>query len=158
MKPELYKFSLGEGVVTFFLYNPTGKLVGYHQYRPFADKQSRDEPKQARYYTYLPRSVDGLFGLEQDDGKGTLYIVEGIFKAAKLHALGKNAIAVLGATPKRLKSQLRIWKATRPLFAIGDNDSAGQQLVNIVKAGIQSPRDLDEMTDDEVLEFINDRD
>lgn len=153
MNPTLYKIALTTETATFFLYNPTGKLVGYHQYRPGAKKHHKEDPKLARYYTYLPRGVDGLFGLEQDNGRGRLYVVEGIFKASKLHSLGENAIAVLGATPKRLKSQFKIWN--RELFAIGDNDSAGRKLVNIVKEGLQSPRDLDEMTDKEVLDLLS---
>lgn len=155
MNPALYKIALTTETATFFLYNPTGKLVGYHQYRPGAEKHNKEDPKLARYYTYLPRGIDGLFGLEQDNGIGRLYVVEGIFKASKLHSLGENAIAVLGATPNRLKSQFKIWN--RELFAIGDNDKPGRQLVNLVKRGIQSPVDLDEMTDEEVLNVLQRR-
>lgn len=153
MIPELYNPAITEETATFLLYNPHGKLVGYHQYRPSADKKAHNDPKLGRYFTYLPREVDGFFGLEKDFG-GPLYIVEGIFKAATLHRLGFSAIAVLGASPKRIKSWLYSLRQQRPLFAVGDNDPAGAGLVKIVGAGIQSPKDLDEMTDSEVLECI----
>ena len=103
-----------EGVATFLLYSGT-KLVGYQQYRPAADKKSRNHPRDGRYFTYLPSLTDGLYGLEQDSGTGTLFVVEGIFKAIKLHNLGFNAISPLGATPKRLKPYFSILKATRSL-------------------------------------------
>ena len=139
--------------MTFMLYNPHGKLVGYQVYRPGASKEKRNDPREGRYYTYLPREVDGFYGLEQDVG-GPLYVVEGIFKAVKLHNLGYSAVAVLGATPKRLNSWFRAVRQQRPVLAIGDADSAGAELVRIVGRGFQSPRDLDEMTDEEVLCLI----
>lgn len=153
MNTSLYSFHVGDEVVTFYLYNHTGKLVGFLQYRPHADKKAKNDPRSGRYFTHLPREVDGLFGVEQDVG-GPLFIVEGIFKAAKLHSLGYSAVAVLGASPKRLNSWLRAVSRQRPVYAIGDNDAAGAGLVKIVGAGIQSPRDLDEMTDNEVLNLI----
>lgn len=151
--PSRHRFAYDEETATFMLYNGP-HLVGYHVYRPFATKKLNNDPRSGRYYTYLPEKTDGVWGLEQDDGRGTLFVVEGLFKAAKLHYLGQNAIAVLGATPKRLKPLFRIWRATRKLVAIGDNDSAGQQLVRIVKEGCVSPRDLDEMDNLEVYELI----
>lgn len=137
------------GVATFLLYNGT-KLVGYQQYRPSATKEHHNDPKLGRYFTYLPREVDGLYGLEQDSGQGTLFVVEGIFKAIKLHNLGYNAISPLGASPKRMKPYFRILKATRKLVALGDNDEAGKLLVKIVGQGETTPLDLDEMDDNDV--------
>lgn len=142
-----------EGVATFLLYNGT-RLVGYHQYRPSATKEARNHPRDGRYFTYLPKLTDGLYGLEQDSGEGPLFVVEGVFKALKLHKLGFNAITPLGATPKRLKPYFRILKATRKLVALGDNDDAGKQLVRIVGFGETTPIDLDEMSDSDVLELV----
>lgn len=153
MNTSLYSFHVGDEVVTFYLYNPPGKLVGFLQYRPNADKKAKNDPRSGRYFTYLPREVDGLFGLEQDVG-GPLFVVEGIFKAAKLHSLGYSSVAVLGASPKRLKSWLRAVSRQRPVYAIGDGDAAGAGLVKIIGAGVQSPKDLDEMTDKEVTALV----
>ena len=142
-----------EGVATFLLYNGN-KLVGYQQYRPAADKKKRNHPRDGRYFTYLPKETDGLYGLEQDAGRGTLFVVEGIFKAIKLHNLGYNAISPLGATPKRLKPYFRVLKATRKLVALGDNDPAGASLVRTVGYGRTTPTDLDEMSDEAVRELV----
>lgn len=128
--------------------------MGYQQYRPLADKKAKNHPREGRYFTYLPKDTDGLYGLEQDSGIGTLFVVEGIFKALKLHSLGYNAISPLGATPKRLKPYFKILRATRNLVAIGDNDPAGATLIRIVGKGCTSPRDLDEMTNLEVHELV----
>lgn len=149
-----YKPYIGDSVATFMLYTPAKKLVGYQQYRPESDKKKRNDPKDCRYYTYLPSQTDGFFGFEQDNGLGRLYIVEGIFKAIALHNIGVNAIAVLGATPKRLRPTFKIWRATRELYAIGDNDSAGRELVKYVKRGVQSPIDIDEMSN--LKEWVED--
>lgn len=142
-------YSDGE-TATFMLYNGR-KLVGYQVYRPGASKEKRNDPREGRYYTYLPREVDGFYWI---DLGGPLYIVEGIFKAIKLHNLGYSAAAVLGATPKRLISWFRIMRRQRPIIAIGDADAAGAELVKIVGRGFCSPKDLDEMTDAAVLELF----
>ena len=118
MEPERYSLALDpiNNIVTFYLFNYTGKITGYQQYRPDRMSKKVNDPKEGRYFTYLPREVDGMFGLEQlDHSKRDIYIVEGVFKAANLHRLGYNSIAVLTSTPKRLKPWFRIlrptWKA-----------------------------------------------
>lgn len=158
MDPTKYPvaYDHAEGIITFLLYNGTGDLVGYQQYRPSQpSKQKKNDPKSGRYFTYLPKDTDGVFGwdvLNPDDR--TIYIVEGVFKAAVLHRLGYNAIAVLTSTPKRLKPWFKILRQTWKLIAIGDNDDAGRKLVNIVKNGFQSPTDLDEMSDEDILSLL----
>jgi len=158
MDPTRYPISYDpeEGIITFLLFNYNGGLVGYQQYRPDqASKQKKNDPKTGRYYTYLPKDTDGVFGLDVlNHADRTIYVVEGVFKAAVLHRLGFNALAVLTSTPKRLKPWFRILRPTWNLVAIGDNDDAGQKLVNIVGRGFQSPEDLDEMSDEEILELL----
>ena len=111
-----------EFVATFMLYAPgTGKLVGYQQYRPFAPKTSDAAAKglarqSLRYFTHDVEGELALFGTETlSMYDGPVYLVEGIFDAVKLHALGLACLAVLGngAVPKRgvkgspLQNQLR---------------------------------------------------
>jgi len=158
MDPSKYSISYDqvEGIITFMLYNGTGQIVGYQQYRPSeASKQKKNDPKSGRYYTYLPKETDGVFGLDVlNPADRTIYVVEGIFKAAVLHRLGYNAFAVLTSTPKRLRPWFKILRQTWNLVAIGDNDDAGRKLVNIVKTGFQSPSDLDEMTDEDIKSLL----
>lgn len=158
MNPSLYQvhYDNEQNIVTFYLYNFSGIIVGYQQYRPDKVEKKVNDPKEGRYFTYLPRQVDGLFGLEVlNPTIKTIYIVEGIFKAAVLHRLGYNAIAVLTSSPKRLKTLFRILKQTYTLIAIGDNDNGGSLLINSVKKGSKSPKDLDEMSDKDIINFIN---
>lgn len=174
MTPELYNahYDPVEVCVTFPLYNGARHWVGYQTYKPLhSNKKNKNDPRDGRYYTYLSSGknvelengflgsrpdVDGVFGMESvDSNTKTLYVVEGVFKAAKLHTLGYSAIAVLTSTPKRLKPWFRLLRATMDLVAIGDNDPAGQKLVNTVKRGFLSPVDLDEMNDRDVVEMLN---
>lgn len=145
-----------EEIITFYLYNLSRQVTGYQQYRPFKSaKQQRNDPKDGRYYTHLKGDQDGMFGLELLKGtRRTIYIVEGVFKAAVLHRLGYNAIAVLTSAPKRLKPWFGIMNETWNLVAIGDNDSAGALLVRTVGKGFQSPKDLDEMSDSDIIELL----
>ena len=159
MDYTLYHTMYGEDelgpIITFYLYNGAKKVVGYQQYRLNQTTKKNNDPHESRYFTYLPSGVDGVFGLECfDPDKKDVYIVEGIFKAAVLHRLGYNAIAVLTNHPKRLKTWFRILKARYNLIGIGDPDSAGQKLVNTVKRGFLSPIDLDEMADEDILELL----
>lgn len=157
MNPKLYNFSksYSASTITFYLWNLSGQLVGYQQYRPNKVDKKVNNPKLSRYFTKL-KEKDGVFGLELlDFNQKTIYIVEGVFKAAVLHRLGYNAIAVLTNHPKRLKPWFRILRAQGwNLVAIGDNDSAGQKLVNTVKSGFLSPMDLDEMKDEDILSLL----
>ncbi len=158
MNPDLYNYSksYSGNVVTFYLWNLSGQLVGYQQYKPLKTAKKQNNPKSARYFTYLPSGVDGCFGLELlDYSKKDLYVVEGVFKAAVLHRLGFNAVAVLTSSPKRFKSWFKVMRQQFNVVAVGDADDAGAKLVRTVGKGFQSPKDLDEMTDEEVLELLN---
>ncbi len=158
MNPKLYNLqkSYSASAITFYLWNLSGQLVGYQQYRPNKTEKKTNNPKLSRYFTYLKRDMDGVFGLELlDFNQKTIYIVEGVFKAGVLHRLGYNALAVLTSHPKRMKPWFRILRAQGwNLVAIGDNDSAGQKLVNTLKSGFLSPMDLDEMKDEEIISLL----
>ena len=156
MNPTLYDLHCDdeEGVVCFYLYNFAKELVGYQQYRPAADKKKNNHPTDGRYFTYLKNDKDGFWGLEYENGSNVYFVVEGVFKAAKLHNLGYQAVAVLGNNPKRVKSLFRVLKRKYKLVAVGDNDPAGSKLVNVVGYGGQSPADLDEMTNEDVVQYV----
>lgn len=152
MIPDLYNLSIDAGVVSFSLYTFGGKQVGYQEYRPFAPRNSANV-REARYFTYLPRGTNGYFGAESLDWwPGRFYVVEGVFKAAKLHRLGEPAVALMGSEVDRHLNQLNLLR--RPYTAIGDNDDAGKKFARKL-GGFVSPRDLDEMSDKEVEELLN---
>lgn len=156
MNPALYNLHCDdeEGVVCFYLYNFTKDFVGYQQYRPGSDKKKKNDEGYGRYFTYLKNNKDGFFGLEYENGSNVYFLVEGVFKAAKLHSLGYQAVAVLGNDPKRLRSLFRVLRTKYKLIGVGDNDKAGSKLVNVVGYGGQSPADLDEMSDKDIHEFV----
>jgi DNA primase len=158
MDPSLYRYSkcYKTNKVTFLLYNLSGQIVGYQHYRPLVEEKGvKNNPKLGRYFTKLPRATIGVFGLEcLNPNDSRVFIVEGIFKAGVLHRLGYNAIAVLGADPKPLQGWFKALRGRYTLYAIGDADEAGKRLVEIVGNGFQSPKDLDEMTDEDIMELI----
>lgn len=143
------------GVVSFPLYDFSGKRVGYQDYRPFAERNCRNV-REARYFTYLPRGVNGYFGTESFLGARmqpdwNVYVVEGVFKAAALHSLGFPALALMGSETARHKQQLDL--LPYKFVAVGDNDDAGRKFARNL-GGVTSPCDLDEMNPNELLNFV----
>lgn len=120
--------STTEDAVVFPLWNLSGQLVGYQQYRPFAEtKQNPEHPSEAKYFTYLPTTKITAYGLEflnYDDP--LLFIVEGVFDAVRFHNMGLNCLAVLSCDPKHLKEWLRLLPFYK--VAVCDDDTAGMKL------------------------------
>lgn len=134
---------MDDSVLTVYLTNLSGQFSGFQQYRPTVESKRLNDPREARYFTYSQRGVNACWGLETlDPLKNDLYLVEGIFKASALHMLGYNALALLTANPKPMKSWLHT--LNHNLIGIGDNDKAGKGIVNIAGKGFQSELDLDE--------------
>jgi DNA primase len=158
MNPALYSYHkcYKTTKITFLLYNLSGQIVGYQHYRPnISDKGVKNNPKLGRYFTKIPKNRIGVFGLEVlNPNDPIIYIVEGVFKAAVLHRLGFNAIAVLTANPTPLTGWFKALGGRYTLIAIGDGDKAGAELVKIVGKGACTVLDLDEMDDESVLGFL----
>jgi DNA primase len=158
MNPKLYRYfkCYKTSIITFLLYNLSGQIVGYQHYRPnILEKGIKNNPYEGRYFTKAPKNTIAVFGwevLNPDDR--TIYIVEGVFKAATLHRLGFNALAVLTANPKPLAALFRALRGRYRIVAIGDGDKAGGELVKIVGEGVCSLFDLDEMSDSDVRELV----
>ncbi|AEO14572.1 hypothetical protein MT_57026 [Pseudomonas phage phiPto-bp6g] len=141
-------------VLTVYLTNLAGQIVGFQQYRPLVTSKKLNDPRDARYFTYYQRGVNACWGLETiDPSKKDLYLVEGIFKASALHMLGYNALALLTSNPKPMKSWLHT--LNHNLIGIGDNDKAGKGMIRIAGDGFQSEKDLDEYTLIELESVIN---
>jgi hypothetical protein len=143
-------------IATFLLYNLSGQLVGYQEYNPNEEKVRGNA---GRYFNYVSREDKypklAVWGVDTIGNTQELFIVEGIFDAAKLHNAGKSAVAVLTNNPVHLKS----WFAALPykIIAITDNDSAGTQLKKYADAVYTVPdpyKDLGEMPQEEVNMFV----
>lgn len=145
-----------ERVVYLYLYNLSGQMVGIQQYRPDVKEKRLNDPREGRYFTRASRDAIAVWGLETyDANKRLLFVVEGVFKAATLHSLGLNAIAVLTCNPVKMESWLNLLKQKHDVIAIGDNDVAGMMLVEIVGRGFRSD-DIDELPLDDVDDLIKD--
>lgn len=119
-----------ERAATFYLYNLTGQLVGYQQYRPDCTKSPQKlGPKQARYFTYRKQPTHGVFGVESLPlSTGPIFLTEGVFDAARLTRRGQSALAVCCNDPQRdLKNWLQC--LGRRVVVVADNDEAGRKLV-----------------------------
>jgi hypothetical protein len=130
--------SSGEAV-TFLLWNLSGQCVGYQTYRPDGTKERNNIRGESKYYL-MPgeenpegnkraRKRIAVWGLETYDPSKPLYITEGIFDAAAIHATGRSAIAVLANDPKSLRAWVRILPNAKVVVA--DGDSAGRKLCKL---------------------------
>lgn len=147
-----------EGVATFPLWNLSGCLVGYQQYRPAANKKKDNHPKMSRYFTYRKNKVVGLWGLESWNLSNVLFVTEGVFDACRLTAKGYSAIATLF---NDLDGPMKEWfytvRAHRPVVVVCDGDKAGRKLS---KAGhyshvMPNGMDLGEADEKYIEDLIN---
>lgn len=151
-----------ENSVTFMLWNLSGEMVGYQQYRPERPKVDLTlDPRELRYFTYL-KAEEGLkvltgFGVELlDTSKTHLFVVEGVFDACRLHNLGLNALALFACDPKHTKSWLSSLGYT--VVPVCEGDEAGQKLSKLRSSEevvyLPEGKDLGDLTDSEVLEHF----
>lgn len=142
-------------VATFPLWNLSGQMVGYQQYRPYADKK-KNNPHDAKYFTRLKEGKVGVWGLESWHFTDTLFLTEGVFDATKLTSKKVSCIAVLS---NDLSLTLRKWlwliRKQRKVVAVCDNDAAGRRLAryghlfHIIEEG-----DLGEASEQYVYDLI----
>jgi hypothetical protein len=154
-----------EMLATFLLFNLSGQITGYQNYRPNESKQKKYHPKYGRYYTFLgaenneqrlARNKIAVFGLETYHFNGPLFLCEGIFDICRIHNFGLAGIATLSNDPKHLSGWLR--SLGRPLVAICDNDSGGHLLSKHAHMCIKLDhcRDVGEMKDSELRILLKD--
>jgi len=147
-----------EGVATYPLWNLIGQMVGFQQYRPAADKQPRNHPRNSRYFTYRKNGTVGVWGMESWNLSNTLFVTEGAFDAARLTSMGYSAIATLSNdVDSTLKRWLWVVRQTRRVVAVCDNDAAGRKLAKCGNAFhiMTDYKDLGEASDNYVQHLIN---
>lgn len=145
------------GVATFYLWNPSGQIVGYQQYRPLAGKDRKNDPKEGRYFTIRNHSTLAVWGVESLHlTPNVLFVTEGIFDAARLTKKGVSAIAVLSNNPT---ADLKNWLVclNKTVVVVADNDTAGQKLVKFgdYHTYTKSDKDLGDCSDSEVDDIIS---
>lgn len=154
---ELHRPALdeAEGVATFFLWNLSGQLVGYQQYRPGADKQKKNHPREGRYFTFRKAPTVAVWGVESLDlTPGVVFVTEGVFDAARLTALGVSALAVLSNDPTTdVKNFLGC--LGRRVVAVCDNDAAGRRLAKLGDVAVFTDgKDLGESSEEFVQNLV----
>lgn len=146
--------SLNRWTTSFRLYTPTGKCVGYHQYRPTADKTRKNNPKFGRYYTHVTHGFLPIWGFEtlhyRDD---IVFAAEGVFKACRLHNFELPAVSLCGNDAKIFMNQMHM--LGRKVIAICDPDEAGRKLAKVGHESYDMDgRYLDQVTDEEIADFL----
>jgi hypothetical protein len=143
---------------TRFIYNLSGQIVGYQAYNWRADKRPKNDVT-GRYWTWLTKNdkkstMIGAMGLEHIKWGEALYLVEGQFEQATAAAYGLNCVAVLTNNPKHLKN----WVFSYPgeVVSLCQDDQAGRKLANLADRAVMLPKDLDEMTREEVRLSLSD--
>lgn len=144
-------------VVFFALWDLTGRLVGFQQYRPGANKEKRNDPKEGRYYTSVhgdknerPIAVWGLesYHFRQD----VLVICEGIFDACRCHNEDIPAVALLSSSYKPYKNWLT--STGRKIYKLEDDH--GSKLGPYENIELPTHRsDLGDCTDEEIKNLLS---
>ncbi len=106
----------------------SGQIVGFQQYRPEADETKQNNPKEGRYFTIKKPGTIVVFGVETLHlTPNIVFLVEGMFDAARLSSRGFSALAVLSNNPTGdLKGFLKC--LNRKVVVLCDNDEASKKL------------------------------
>jgi DNA primase len=122
---NIHKTFIEDKTATFPIYNLLGQLKGFQQYRPDKPKKIANHPREAKYFT----RGTGFWGLESWSFSNSIFLVEGVFDAARLTSRRLSALAVLSSDLSELqKTQLKLIKIQRPIIALCDGDAAGLKL------------------------------
>lgn len=152
--------SAEEGLVIFPLWNLSGQLVGYQQYRPTGRKgNAENNPKLSKYFTRRNKNEVCVWGTETWADSNVLYVTEGVFDACRLTYMGHSAIALFSNNINENSSTanwLKLVTKFRPTVAVCDNDKAGLMLANHTKySHVVEHGDLGEASQAYVSEMIS---
>ena len=143
------------GVAIFYLWNLSGQMVGYQQYRPTGSKKNNNDPREGKYYTFRKAPTVAVWGVESLHlTPDVLFLTEGVFDAARLTARGFSAVAVLGNSST---GDLQNWlfMLNRTVVAVCDNDDAGRKLAKFGDVAVfTDEKDLGDSSDEEVTELL----
>jgi hypothetical protein len=141
-----------EGVATLYMWNLSGQLVGYQQYRPSGDKKPNNNPREGKYFTFRKLPTVGVWGVESLHlTPHVVFVCEGLFDAARLTSRGVSAVAVFTNDPgKDVMNWLRM--LGRKVVVVCDGDKAGGKLAKYGDTSLclLGGKDLGECSDDYV--------
>lgn len=143
------------GIATFPLYNLCGQMLGYQHYRPSGSKAVNNNPYEGKYFTRKPTNPEPTYwGVESWNLSNTLFLVEGLFDAARIISLGYSALAVFTNNPgDNFLGFVRLVQRVRPVIAICDNDAAGIKLARYAHnyCTLTTGKDVSEADETEIL-------
>jgi hypothetical protein len=144
-----------ERVATFFMYNLSGQVVGYQQYRPEGDKKPNNNPREGKYFTFRQAPTVGVWGVESLHlTPHVVFVTEGLFDAARLTQRGVSAVAVFTNNPGK---DVLNWLSMlgRKVVVVCDGDQAGAKLAKYgdVSLCLLGGKDLGE-ADEETVTFV----
>ena len=144
-----------EDVATFYLWNLSGQMVGYQQYRRSAGKEKKNSPREGRYFTYRKAPTVAVFGVESLHLRpDVVFVTEGCFDAMRLTEMGYPAVAVLSNDPSK---DVYNWLHSlgRKVVVVHDNDKAGLRLAKFGDFAVTTgEKDLGDSSDEEVTNLL----
>jgi len=146
-----------EQVATYPLWNLSGQMVGFQQYRPGATKKKDNHPRDSRYFTWRKAGVIGVWGLESWNLSKTLFVTEGVFDGARITRRGYSAISTLSNdVGDSLKRWLWVVRKSRRVVVVCDNDAAGRRLAKLgsVSVVVEGVKDLGDASDEYVTALL----
>ena len=154
---ELHRpvLDLENDLATFYLWNLSGGLVGYQQYRRYGEKKPNNNPKLGKYFTHRKQPTVTVWGVESLHlTPNLLFVTEGVFDAARLTELGYSAVAVLSNDPGAdLKNWLKM--LNRTVVVVADNDNAGRKLAKFGDVAVfTEDKDLGDSSDEFVANLV----
>lgn len=146
------------GLATFPLWNLSGKLLGYQQYRPSGSKSVNNDPREGKYFTHKLNNAEPTYwGIESWYLSNTLFLVEGLFDAARLTSLGYSALAVFTNNPgANFRGFVSLIQQLRPVVAVCDADVAGIKLAKYAHKHciLTTGKDVSDADEQEVLALV----
>lgn len=143
-----------ENVATFYLWNLSGKMVGYQQYRPDATKEKKNDPRSGRYFTVRKSPTVAVWGTESLNLNNNLvFVCEGIFDAARFTNRGFPALAVLSNDPTQ---DVRNWLGclARRVVVVCDSGDAGKRLKRLSRESFTVPEGDMGSASEELVSFL----
>ncbi len=154
---ELYRPILTENVVTFYLYNLSGQIIGYQSHQPNVRNRCGFNLPENRYYTYRKLPTITMFGTETLGlHNGPIFLTEGLFDSCRFSYFGYSSLATLCNDPP--KDYLNYLKCLgRPIIAVCDNDKAGLKLAKLgdYVEVVTDYKDVGEASQEYVLSLID---
>jgi len=145
-----------ERVATFFIFNLSGQIIGFQQYRPEGLKTPSNDPRQGKYFTFRKQPTISVWGVESLHlSPNVVFLTEGVFDAARLTKRGFSALAVLSNNPS---PDLKNWliMLNRNIIAVCDNDSAGKKLAKFGNHAVfTTDKDLGDSSEDFITNLLN---